>query len=71
MNIEVKKGERENSQSLIRRFTRSLRNSGILIEAKKTQFYKKEKSKPMQQRAALRKLEKREEYTKQKKLGKI
>ena len=71
MNIEVKKGDRENTQSLIRRFTRRLRNSGVLIQAKKIKFRRKVKSKGMQQRATLRRLEKRIEYAKQKKLGKI
>ncbi|KPJ73411.1 hypothetical protein AMJ48_01495 [Parcubacteria bacterium DG_74_1] len=71
MGVEVKKQERESSQSLIRRFTRSIQQSGILLRARKTQFKGREKSKQMKKRAALRREEKKKEYEKLRKLGKI
>jgi len=71
MGIEVKKQERESSQNLIRRFTRSVQQSGILLRARKTQFKKREKSEQMKKKAALRREEKKKEYEKLKKLGKI
>ncbi|HUW71702.1 MAG TPA: hypothetical protein VMV66_00690 [Candidatus Humimicrobiaceae bacterium] len=70
MGIEVKKQERESSQNLIRRFTRSIQRSGILLRARKTQFKKREKSEQMKKRAALRREEKKKEYEELKKLGK-
>jgi len=70
MSVEVKKQERESSQNLIRRFTRSIQRSGVLLRARKTRFKKKEKSEQMKKRAALRREEKRKEYEKLEKLGK-
>jgi hypothetical protein len=67
--FEIKKQERETNQSLIRRFTKRLRDSGILKAAKKSTFHHREKSGPMQRHIALRKIEKRAEYERTKKLG--
>ena len=67
--FEITRQERETNQSLIRRFSRRLKNSGILINAKKSQFRKRPKSAQMKKRAVLRKLEIRKEYEKKSKLG--
>ncbi|MDP3982149.1 MAG: hypothetical protein Q8P70_01205 [bacterium] len=69
--IQVERDERESNQSVIRRFTRAVRASGVVQEAKKKRFRLRPKSNQMQKRSALRKLEKRAEYEKQDKLGKI
>jgi predicted RNA binding protein with dsRBD fold (UPF0201 family) len=69
MTFEIQKKERENNQTLIRRFTRRLRESGILNSARKSVFRSRQKSGTMQRRIALRKIEKRAEYEKAKKLG--
>jgi len=71
MALEVKKQEKETSQSLIRRFTRSIQRSGILLRARKIRFRGREKSRQMKKRAALRRTEIKKEYEKLKKLGKI
>ena len=71
MALEVKKKERETSQSLIRRFSRGVQQSGILLRARSARFKKREKSEQMKKRAALRREEKKREYEKLKKLGKI
>ena len=71
MTFEIRKQERENNQMLIRRFTKRLRESGILKTAKKAAFRAGKKSKQVQRRTALRRLEKRAEYEKAKKLGEI
>lgn len=70
MVIEVKKQEKESSQNLIRRFTRSIQKSGVLLRARKTRFKGRKKSEQMKKRAALRREEKRKEYEKLEKLGK-
>ena len=69
MVLEVKKENRETSQSLIRRFSRSIQRSGILLRARAVRFRKKDKSKQMKKRTALRKEELKKEYEKLKKLG--
>ncbi len=69
MGVEVKKQERENSQGLIRRFTKRIQRSGILLRARKSRFYKRQKSKDMKRRAALRRGKLKAEYEKLEKLG--
>jgi len=69
--FEIKKQERETTQALIRRFTRRLKDSGILLNAKKSQFRKRAKSSEMRKRAVLRKLEIQKERAKQQKLGNL
>lgn len=43
--MKVQKQTRENSQSLVYRFTKAVQKSGILIEARKRKFFEKPKSK--------------------------
>ena len=69
MTFEILKQERETNQSLIRRFTKRLRESGILVGVKKSVFHQREKSKQVQRRVTLRKLQKRKEYERAYKLG--
>ena len=69
MAFEILKQERETNQSLIRRFTKRLRDSGILVGVKKSTFHQREKSKQVQRRLTLRKLQKRKEYERAYKLG--
>lgn len=71
MALEVKRQPRETSQSLIRRFLKSIRESGILLRARKIQFREKPKSKRAKREAALRREKLKKEYEKLKKLGKI
>jgi hypothetical protein len=71
MPLKVQKQGRESSQNLIRRFAQKIRQSGILLEARKRLFKEREKSWQLKKRSALRREEKRREYEKLKKLGKI
>ncbi len=70
MALEVRKKERENSQNLIHRFTKTVRQSGILLEKRKRQFHKRTKSDLAKKRSAIRREESRKEYEKAKKLSK-
>ncbi|MCK4520653.1 hypothetical protein KAT95_02175 [Candidatus Parcubacteria bacterium] len=70
MPIKIEKQLRENSQSLTRRFSRRIKQSGILRRAKKIRFRKRPKSKQLKKKGALRKEELRKEYEELKKLGK-
>jgi len=71
MILEVKKQNRETSQSLIRRFYRRVQQSGILHRARKSRFRERKKSEQMKKRAALRREEIKREYEKLKKLGEL
>jgi ribosomal protein S21 len=71
MGIEVKKSERETTQSLIRRFTKRVQQSGILLRARESRFHQRPKSRQMKKRAALRREKLKKEYEKLKKLGKL
>ncbi|HHE76411.1 MAG TPA: hypothetical protein ENL27_00235 [Candidatus Parcubacteria bacterium] len=71
MPLEVKKLPRESSQSLIRRFSRKMKQSGILLEARKKLFYLREKGEQMKKRAALRREMIKKEYKKLMKLGQL
>jgi len=71
MPLKTKKEAKESTQGLIRRFSRKMRKSGILIEARKKRFVKREKSTQLKKRAALRKNELKEKYEKLKKWGRL
>lgn len=70
MPLEIKKEERETSQNLVRRFSRRVKQSGILFRARKARFRKGQKSRQMKKRAALRREELKKEYEKLEKMGK-
>jgi len=69
MALEVKRKDKEDPQSLVRRFSRRLRRSGILSRARKAKYLQREKSNKLKKESALRKLEKKREYKRKKKLG--
>jgi hypothetical protein len=69
MALEVTKKERESSQGLVRRFSKRVKQSGILRRARKKKYKQRKKSRQLKNRAALRREEKKKEYQKKKKLG--
>jgi ribosomal protein S21 len=71
MALEIKRREKESVQSLVRRFTRAVQQSGILIRAREKMYRDREKSENLKREAALRRDELRKKYEKLKKLGKI
>lgn len=70
MSLEIKRQERDTNQGLIRRFSKRLKSSGVLLKARASAYRRRPKSQQMRKRAALRKIEKRKEYEKLAKLGK-
>lgn len=70
MALEVKRKEKETSQSLAHRFTKTVRQSGVLLEIRKNQFHKRAKSGLAKKRSALRREELRKERIKADKLAK-
>ena len=55
--VEVRRRERETIGAMLRRFTRKVQQSGVLISARKNRFYVSDASKrEMKERAKLEKL---------------
>lgn len=54
MAVEVKRRERETTGSLLRRFTRRVQQSGVLMTARKRRFYQKPKTRRQKKNSALR-----------------
>jgi ribosomal protein S21 len=69
--MEVRRKPKEPTSFLLRRFTQRVRESGILVEAKKSQFYKKNLSRGRRRVNALEREKKRKEKIRLKKLGRI
>jgi ribosomal protein S21 len=58
--VDVKRKKGESFESLLRRFSRRLQQSGKALEARKIRFYKDKPNKNKQRQSALRRLEIRE-----------
>jgi hypothetical protein len=71
MPLEIKKEEKESSQSLVRHFTTSVKLSGILKQARKIRFKERNKSRQMRKRSALRREERKKEFKRLEKMGKL
>lgn len=69
--VEVKRKEGESYESMLRRFTRKIQQSGVLIRARRMRFFESPKSRTLQRQLALRRLENREKREELKKLGKL
>ncbi len=61
MALEVRKKDRESSQNLVHRFTKVVRQSGILLQVRGKQFKKRAKSDLAKKRSALRRVQMRAE----------
>ena len=71
MVLKVRRQPRETSQSLVHRFSKKVRRSGILLRARKIRFREKPKSRQAKKVSALRREESRKRYEKLEKLGKM
>lgn len=71
MPFEIRKQANETNQSLLRRFTKRIRESGIIHTAKKVHFHSRPKGETVLRKTALRRLEKKQEYERLAKLGKV
>ena len=70
-NIEVKKNGNENGMSLVRRFSRRMQESGIIINVKKNRYVVRKPSKLVKKTGALKRLKKRKEMDALRKIGKV
>jgi len=69
--IEVKKKDRETSEGLIKRFSRRVQQSGVLLAARSGRFYAKPKTKRQARESAQYRAKVKKEVDKLKKMGKF
>ena len=69
--VEVKRRERETTGAMLRRFTRRVQQSGVLLNARKKRFYKGKPTKRVIRDSALRRMGIKKERAKLEKLGKL
>ncbi len=69
--VEVKKKDRESSDSLIKRFSRRVQQSGVLLSARKGRFYAKPQSRRQVRESAMYRSRVKKEVDKLKKMGKF
>lgn len=69
--IEVKKKDRESSESLIRRFSRRVQQSGVLVQARRARFRKEEKTRRQMREGAMYKEKVKKVVDRLKKMGKF
>ena len=69
MAVEVKKQKGETTRGLLRRFSRRIQQSGVLVNARKSRFHEKEKTKRERRDNALRRVKIGKEKEKLRKMG--
>lgn len=69
--IEVKKNPNENNASVLRRFSRRVQESGIIRKVKGARYNERQESKLKTKKSALKKMKRRKEVERLKKLGKM
>lgn len=69
--VYVRKRDDESPESLVRRFSRKVQESGVLLQAKKIQYYQRKKSKRRVREEAARRTELQAERERLIKLGEI
>lgn len=71
MAIEIRKKEGETAASLLYRFSKKVKQSGVLLEAKKRRFKKRLPNKRKIKESALHRAAKKSELERAKKMGKL
>lgn len=69
MAIEIKRKEGEPVPSLLYRFTKKVRQSGVLLEARRRRFQRRSTNRGKRRLSALYRGKKRAEFARLKKLG--
>jgi ribosomal protein S21 len=69
--IEVKKNSNENNSSILRRFSRRIQESGIIRKVKGARYNLRKESKLKVKKSALKRIDRRKEIEKLRKLGKM
>jgi len=71
INVEVTKSNTENTTSLLRRFTKRVQGSGILPRVRSIRYWSRPESDFKKKKQTIRKIERREEFEKLYKQGKV
>lgn len=71
MAVEIKRKPSESMAAFVRRFTKRMKESRVLINAKKRRFYEAPKSETMRRASAIRRKKMREEREYLRKIGKL
>jgi ribosomal protein S21 len=71
MVVEVRRRPNEGAESLFRRFSRKVQQSGVLLQARKVRFYSRKKSRARRREDAKRRVELQKERERLVKLGEI
>ncbi len=69
--VEVKKNPNENNASVLRRFSRKIQESGVIQKVKGSRYSERKESKLKAKKSALKRLGRRKEIEKLRKLGKV
>ncbi len=69
--IEIKKNPNENNASVLRRFSRKIQESGIIQKVKGSRYNERKESKLKTKKSTLKRLGRRKEIEKLRKLGKV
>lgn len=69
--VETRRKEHESNENLIRRFTRRMQSSGILLHVKKIRYHLPEKNKNQQREDAIRRAKTRTKQDYLRKIGKL
>lgn len=69
MSVEVKRKPRESTSAMLRRFTRKVQLSGILLSARKARFQKRKRSRSLRKKDALYRERVKKERERKDKLG--
>ncbi|MBI2046501.1 MAG: 30S ribosomal protein S21 [Parcubacteria group bacterium] len=71
INVEIQKNPNESTASIIRRFTKRVQGAGILVKVRGERYASRPQSKYKRKTSALRRIARRVEVERLKKLGKI
>ena len=71
INVDIKRGEKENTLSVMKRFTQEVRSAGVVPKLKSLKFQERKPSSLKRKRSALRRMEKTSQRDFLRKLGKV
>jgi len=71
INAEVQKSGSENALSTIRKFSRRVQGTGLVKEVRAQRYYKRDASKTVKKKRALKLIKRREDYQQMVKEGKV
>ena len=71
LNVEVEKNANENGLSLLKRFTRKVQSSGVIVSVRKNRYSERKPSEYIKKKRALKSIARRVRINELIKLGKI